>query len=156
MLNQTTTYIGLGSNLDQPILQLNRALASLKALPDTQFVSVSRFYHTAPVGLIDQPDFVNAVACLKTTLSPHGLLDALHAIENTQGRIRVQKNGPRTIDLDLLLYGEEVIAEPHLTIPHPRLHTRAFVLVPLLEIAPELVLPNGRPAKDYLVEDMPL
>jgi 2-amino-4-hydroxy-6-hydroxymethyldihydropteridine diphosphokinase len=152
MLNETTTYIGLGSNLDQPILQLKYALASLEALPHTRLVSVSRFYHTAPVGLIEQPDFVNAVACLKTSFSPHDLLAALHAIEKTQGRVRVQKNGPRTLDLDVLLYGEEVITEPHLTIPHPRLHTRAFVLVPLLEIAPDLVLPDGRSVKEYLVE----
>jgi 2-amino-4-hydroxy-6-hydroxymethyldihydropteridine diphosphokinase len=138
-----TTYIALGSNLNHPISQLQTAIVALKQIAHSRIISVSRFYQTAAVGFIDQPDFINAVACLETTLSAQALLLALQKIENAQGRIRQQKNGPRTLDLDILLYGNETITEPKLTIPHPRMYERAFVLIPLLEIAPNLVLPNG-------------
>ena len=147
------SYIGLGSNLDRPILQLKTGIASLQQLPDTQFLSGSHFYQTVPIGFAHQPDFINAVVALKTTLSAQKLLQALQKIENTQGRIRSsEKNAARTLDLDLLLYGENVFDQstPGLIVPHPRLEVRAFVLVPLLEIAPHLVLPNGKQVRDCL------
>lgn len=146
-----TTYISLGSNLNQPIEQLKTAILSLQQILHTRFISVSRFYQTIPIGLKNQPDFINAVACLETTLTPKALLSNLQAIENNQGRIRKQKNGPRTLDLDILLYGKNVISEEGLTIPHPRLQERAFVLIPLLEIAPALLLPNGQSAENCLL-----
>jgi len=150
MPHYTTTYIALGSNLDQPIEQLKAAILSLQKIPDTHFICASHFYQTTPVGFINQPDFINAVACLKTTLPPETLLSALQTIENNQGRMRKQINGPRTLDLDILLYGNQIMSDSDLTIPHPRLPERAFVLIPLLEIAPELILPDGKAAKDCL------
>lgn len=152
MKHNVISYIGLGSNLAHPIKQLTTAIPSLQQLKDTHFVSVSRFYQTLPMGFTEQPNFINAVACLETTLSPQTLLLELQKIENRQGRIRYgEKNGPRTLDLDILLYDTEIIEEADLRIPHPRLEERAFVLIPLLEIAPELILPNGKYAKEFLL-----
>jgi 2-amino-4-hydroxy-6-hydroxymethyldihydropteridine diphosphokinase len=148
----TSTYIALGSNLDQPLQQLKTAILGLQALPDTSLITVSRFYQTTPVGFLNQPDFINAVAYLETTLSPQNLLAALQKIENNQGRIRKEKNGPRTLDLDILLYGDQTIAEANLVIPHPRMQERAFVLVPLLEIAPHLILPDGKSVQACLIK----
>lgn len=137
-------YIGLGSNLDDPPRQLGRALEALAALPDTRLVSVSSFYRSPPLGPADQPDYLNAVAGLLTALPPAELLAALQAIETAQGRRRDGPRwGPRTLDLDLLLHGAARLATPALTLPHPGLRERAFVLVPLAEIAPGLRLPDG-------------
>ncbi len=136
-------YVGLGSNLQSPRRQIASALAALGALPGTSVQCCSSLYRTAPVGYAGQPDFVNAVACLHTALGPRQLLDALLEIEREHGRTRSVRNGPRTLDLDLLLHGDVRLDEPGLQVPHPRLAERAFVLVPLAEIAPALVLPDG-------------
>jgi len=138
-----SAYVGLGSNLESPRRQIASALEALDALPGTSVQSCSSLYRTAPVGYAGQPDFVNAVVCLKTALGPRQLLDALLEIEGEHGRTRSVRNGPRTLDLDLLLHGDVRVDEPGLQVPHPRLTERAFVLVPLAEIAPTLVLPDG-------------
>lgn len=134
--------VGLGSNLAQPRGQLVRALGALDALPRSRVIARSACYRTAPVGYEDQPDFVNAVVMLETELSPRDLLAALLDIERGQGRVRAAPNGPRTLDLDLLVYDDRHIDEPGLTVPHPRMHERAFVMVPLAEIAPDMALPG--------------
>jgi 2-amino-4-hydroxy-6-hydroxymethyldihydropteridine diphosphokinase len=146
----TTAYIGLGSNLDRPREQVRAAFDELAGLPDTRLVSRSRLYRSAPVGYQAQPDFVNAVARLETELAPPGLLDALQQIERRHGRRRPFPGAPRTLDLDLLLYGEEVIDSPSLTVPHPRMHERAFVLRPLAEIAPGAGVPGRGTAEELL------
>ena len=135
-------YIALGANLDDPLGQLRAALDAVAALPASRMLRTSSFYRTAPVGAPGQPDYLNAVAALETGLAPDDLLAALLEIEHDFGRRREYRNAPRTLDLDLLLYDDAVIDRPHLQIPHPRLHLRAFVLVPLAEIAPELRLPG--------------
>lgn len=139
-------FIALGSNLADPILQVNHALLALNKIPQTRVIKQSSLYKTAPVDCpqVDDevvPDFINAVAEVKTTLSPEDLLQALHAIENTAGRERPYINAPRVIDCDLLLYENVVKNTAKLTLPHPRMHTRGFVLLPLFEIAPQLILP---------------
>jgi 2-amino-4-hydroxy-6-hydroxymethyldihydropteridine diphosphokinase len=137
-------YIGLGSNLDDPEGQLRQALEALRQLPQSRLTAVSPFYRSRPMGPADQPDYVNAVAMLDTCLEPLALLDALQGIEQQQGRVRTgERWGPRTLDLDLLLYGAEVIAHPRLTVPHPGMKERLFVLRPLADLTPELVLPDG-------------
>jgi 2-amino-4-hydroxy-6-hydroxymethyldihydropteridine diphosphokinase len=142
-------YIGLGSNLKQPYEQIMTALAALQHIPNTHLIRSSSLLETAPVGFTNQPNFINAVAKLQTALSARELLIQLQLIEIKQGRVRDgQKNGPRTLDLDLLLYGRETINDEDLTIPHPRMLQRAFVVTPLLEIAPDLQMPNGK----YLCE----
>jgi 2-amino-4-hydroxy-6-hydroxymethyldihydropteridine diphosphokinase len=137
-----TAYVALGANLGDPAATVRAAFGALANLPESRVSRSSSLYRTAPVGLTDQPDFINAVAELQTTLAPEALLDALFDIEQRFGRIRADKNGPRTLDLDLLLYDDQRIDLPHLTLPHPRLHLRAFVLQPLAEIAPQLVIPG--------------
>ncbi|MGB4065568.1 MAG: 2-amino-4-hydroxy-6-hydroxymethyldihydropteridine diphosphokinase [Azonexus sp.] len=137
-----TAYVALGANLGDPAATVLAAFAALANLPESRVTHGSSLYRTAPVGLTDQPEFVNAVAQLETTLAPEALLDALFEIEQRFGRIRSEKNGPRTLDLDLLLYNDQFIDLPRLTLPHPRLHLRAFVLQPLAEIAPQLVIPG--------------
>jgi 2-amino-4-hydroxy-6-hydroxymethyldihydropteridine diphosphokinase len=144
-------YIGLGSNLATPLEQLRSALAALAALPQTRLTAQSSFYASDPLGPADQPRYVNAVAALDTELSPLALLDALQAIELEQGRTRkAERWGPRTLDLDILLFGARQLNEPRLTVPHYHMHARAFVLYPLAEIAPELRLPDGRPLSELL------
>jgi len=139
----TRAYIGLGSNLGDPAAQVRRALDALVSLPDSRLQSHSSLYRSAPLGPADQPDYVNAVAALDTDLDPHTLLHALQAIEAAQGRVRGdQRWGPRTLDLDLLLYGDAVINDAELAVPHPGLPARAFVLYPLMEIAPGLTVPG--------------
>ena len=131
-------YVGLGSNLDDPLRQIERALQALAGLTQTQLLRVSRRYRTAPWGFAEQPPFVNAVAELATHLPPRELLDELLALEREQGRHRDGARwGPRTLDLDLLLYGDLQVEAPGLVLPHARIAERAFVLVPLAEIAPE-------------------
>lgn len=137
-------YIGLGSNLDEPAVQLRRALTALGRLPGTRLVAVSSFYRNPPMGPQDQPDFVNAVAGLLTTLPAAELLAALQAIEDAQGRRRDGPRwGPRTLDLDLLVYGALRRDDEALVLPHPGIAARPFVVVPLHEIAPGLRLPGG-------------
>ncbi len=139
-------YIGLGSNLEDPKGQILRALEALKGLPATRLAGCSRLYRNPPLGP-PQPDYVNAVAALETGLSPWALLQRLQAIERAQGRRRGARFGPRTLDLDILVYGDLVMDHPHLTLPHPRLKERDFVLYPLAELAPGLEVPGqGRVA----------
>lgn len=137
------SYIGLGSNLDNPELQLEKALAALRDIPDTSLVKYSSFYRSMPLGPSDQPDFINAVALLDSSLTAGQLLSQLQSIENRQGRVRDgQRWGPRILDLDILLYGDQVIDAPELTVPHPGIRYRNFVLMPLLELAPDLEIPG--------------
>ena len=139
----TDAFIGLGSNLAEPSVQLAQAVIGLAALPDTELVAQSPFYRSRPVGPQDQPDFVNGVVWLRTGLSSLTLLDHLQAIEQAHGRERLQHWGPRTLDLDLLIYGSETISEDRLKVPHPELPNRDFVLQPLLDLDPALALPDG-------------
>lgn len=144
MPTSSTVYIGLGANLGDPISTLLDACDALHALPQSSDVCISGFYRSAPVGVdAAGPDYINAVASLKTQLSPHELLKQLLLIENTHGRERSYKNAPRTLDLDLLLYGNEKIQTDDLTVPHPRMHLRAFVLQPLAELNPRIKLAQG-------------
>ena len=137
-----TAYVALGANLGDPKATVLAAFAALANLPESRVARCSSLYRTAPVGILSQPDFVNAVALLETTLAPEALLDALLDIEARFGRIRRERNGPRTLDLDLLLYDDIELDLPRLTLPHPRLHLRAFVLLPLAEVAPDLAIPR--------------
>jgi len=141
-------FVGLGSNLDDPHAQLGRAFIALDAISHTRLLRRSRLYRSEPWGLAAQPAFVNAVAELSTTLEPAALLEALLGIERAQGRLRGgERWGPRTLDLDLLVHGTRRLAEPGLVIPHPHLAERAFVLAPLAELDPDLVIPgHGRVA----------
>jgi 2-amino-4-hydroxy-6-hydroxymethyldihydropteridine diphosphokinase len=144
MTDAAVAYIGIGSNLAEPLQQVQRAVTALQQLPATRVLAVSPWYGSHPVGgSAEQPDYVNGAACLHTSLTPHALLDALQAIEQQQQRVRHERWGARTLDLDLLLYNNLCIADEKLTLPHPRMHERAFVLVPLMDIAPQLALPNG-------------
>ena len=153
MASSVAAYIGLGSNLDDPTTQLERAINGLERLPATRIVARSSFYVTPPMGPQNQPDYVNAVAALATTLAPTALLAALQAIERAQGRVRAgQRWGPRTIDLDMLLYGDLIIDEPGLKVPHPGVSTRAFVLIPLAEIAHDLLIPGHASVHELLAQ----
>lgn len=137
-------WIGLGSNLGDPRRQVERALEALDRLPLTRRAATSRLYASRPLGPQDQPDFINAVALLETRLSPLALLDQLQALEQRHRRVRQRRWGPRTLDLDLLLFDDRRLALPRLTVPHPEMTHRAFVMVPLAELAPSLRLPDGR------------
>lgn len=137
-------WIGLGSNLDGPRAHVERALRELDRLPLTRRIAASRLYASPPVGPADQPDYINAVAHLETRLSPLALLDQLQALEQRHGRVRGRRWGPRTLDLDLLLFDDYRVTLPRLTLPHPEMVKRAFVLVPLAELAPAVVL-DGQP-----------
>ena len=151
----TKVYLGIGSNLQTPIQQVRQAILAIAALPHTQLMAQSRLYRSAPMGPQAQPDYINAVVCVDTILTAAELLQALHAIEQVHGRFRDGTRwGPRTLDLDILLYGDESINQPQLVIPHPGLHERNFVLYPLSEIAPELVIP-GRGALSELLAHCP-
>ncbi|WP_434703929.1 2-amino-4-hydroxy-6-hydroxymethyldihydropteridine diphosphokinase [Pseudomonas sp. Z1-12] len=143
-------YIGMGSNLAEPAEQLRSAVQALAQLPDTQMVGVSAFYQSDSL-LPGQPRYTNAVAALDSRLAPLDLLDALQAIETGQGRERLERWGPRTLDLDILLFGDRLIDEPRLKVPHYHMQARAFVLYPLAELAPaDLRLADGRLLKDLL------
>ncbi|MBB3104938.1 2-amino-4-hydroxy-6-hydroxymethyldihydropteridine diphosphokinase [Azomonas macrocytogenes] len=152
MIETERVYVGLGSNLSEPIKQLGEALCALQKLPNTRLVAVSSFYASDPLGPPEQPRYVNAVAALATTMPPLGLLDALQDIERNQGRERkAERWGPRTLDLDILLFGDRLLNEARLKVPHYHLHARAFVLYPLAELAPaSLRLPDGRRLTDLL------
>lgn len=140
-----TAYVGLGANLGDAIAAVRQALQALAQLPQTTLAAHSSLYRSAPVGA-GGPDFINAVAALSTRLTAPELLDRLQALEQQAGRERPYPNAPRTLDLDLLLYGDARIASPRLVLPHPRLHERAFVLLPLAEVAPARVSPAQRAA----------
>ncbi len=137
-----TVYIGLGSNLVNPAQQIQQAKQAIAQLPSTKGLLMSSLYSSPPMGPQDQPDYINAVIALDTTLSPHELLDTLQQIEQQQGRVRSRHWGERTLDLDILLYDNDVISDARLTIPHPGIAERAFVLYPLAEIAPEIEIPK--------------
>lgn len=143
-----TAYIGIGANLGDARANVLDAFARLERLPGVQLEAVSSLYRTAPVDSSGD-DYINAVARLSTSLPAQELLEALFGIEQAHGRERPYYNAPRTLDLDLLLYGDERIATASLTVPHPRMHQRAFVLMPLLELAPEVVLPGLGAAADF-------
>ena len=141
-MSEVLAYIGLGSNLDNPESQLKTAIEALTGLPQTRLQARSSLYRSAPMGPQDQPDYLNAVVQLSTGLEPEALLDKLQGIEQAQGRVRAQHWGPRTLDLDILLYGEDVVATERLKIPHPGIAERSFVLYPLAEINGQLEIPG--------------
>ncbi len=138
-----TAWIGLGANLGEPDRQLIMAVAALDTHPALALDAVSRLYRSAPIGPAGQPDYANAAVRLRTDLTPHSLLRALQAIENAAGRVRAERWGPRLLDLDLLLFEADEIRSTDLTVPHPELVNRAFVIQPLLDLDPALALPNG-------------
>ena len=144
----TAAYVALGGNLGDPRRQLLDAVDALARLPATRLLRRSRLYRTPPWGVLEQPPFVNAAALLDTGLEPHALLDGLLAIEQRAGRVRAERNGPRTLDLDLLHMDGVQLDDERLTLPHPRIAERAFVLLPLADLAPDLLLPGqGRVAE---------
>ena len=150
MMPPVKAAIALGSNLEDPEAQVKRGFADIAALPDTWVSARSSLHRTKPVGYADQPDFVNACAVVETRLPPRALLDGLLAIEKKHGRVRDIPNGPRTLDLDIILYGGAMIDEPGLKVPHPRAHERAFVLAPLIEAWPDAVIPGKGKAADLV------
>lgn len=150
MSREAIAHIGLGSNLGNPEAQVLAAFDEIAATADIKLERRSSLYRTAPVGYDNQPDFINAVARIRTTLLPQALLDKLLNIERTHGRIREFLNAPRTLDLDVLLYDDEQIRTDTLNIPHPRAHLRAFVLLPLLEVSPDLIIPGIGAASAWL------
>ncbi len=144
-------FIGLGSNLATPLQQLEACVARLRSVSGISVVAVSPFYGSTAIGPGEQPDYVNGAAHLQTTLTPMALLQALQAIEHQQGRERGPVRWlPRTLDIDILLYGNTQVNEPHLSIPHPRMQERNFVLLPLFDLAPDLVLPDGNALRDLV------
>lgn len=143
-------YVALGANLGDPTKTISAAIHALTEIPATSLARASSLYRTAPVGLKNQPDFINAVALLQTTLTPHQLLAALFNIEARFGRLRGTANAARTLDLDLLLHGDSLLDDEQLTLPHPRMHQRAFVLVPLLELATDCRIPGQGWASELL------
>ncbi len=144
-MSQVLAYIGLGSNLDRPRRQLEQALQELAGLPSSRLHARSPLYRTDPIGPPGQPDYVNAVAALQTGLSAYQLLDALQSIEQAHDRVRAERWGPRTLDLDILLFGDALISGERLQVPHPEMAGRPFVLYPLADIAPQLEVPGLGP-----------
>ena len=154
MKNNTIAYVGIGSNLAEPKAQVRQAIGELDDIQDTELLAASSLYRSSPLGPTDQPDYINAAVKLMTSLSAALLLTELFRIEHKHGRRREvgSKWGPRTLDLDLLLYGDLISREPALTLPHPGIAERVFVLAPLLEIEPEIAVPGQGPAKRLLTE----
>ncbi len=153
-MSEQTVFIGLGSNLDQPVSRVLQAIHTLESLPDCSLQARSSLYRSAPMGPQDQPDYVNAVVQLTTRLLPEDLLDRLQQVERAHGRRRERRWGPRTLDLDILLYGDRDIASERLQVPHPGLAQRSFVLYPLAEIAGDLRVP-GLGRMQALLEQCP-
>lgn len=146
-----TAYIAVGSNLSDPVAQAKQAIEALKSVPKSRFIATSSLYSSTPMGPQDQPDYINAVVAIETTLTALELLDCTQAIEQEHGRVRKEERwGPRTLDLDIILYGNEVIDSKRLTVPHYGMKVREFVLYPLAEIAPDLQLPDGTELKQLL------
>lgn len=143
-------YLGLGSNLDNPKNQILKAIKNLQTITEISVLKVSSLYQTKPVGYLHQPDFINAAVLLQTHLSPTELFKITSEIELKQGRVRAERNGPRTLDIDILLYGQMILNEEYLIVPHPRMKARSFVLSPLYELNPELKLPTGEYIRDLL------
>lgn len=150
MSRDSIAHIGLGSNLADPEAQVLAAFDEIAATPGITLERRSSLYRTAPIGYDNQPDFINAIARVRTTLEPQALLDALLGIERTHGRVREFQNAPRTLDLDVLLYDDRQISTDTLKVPHPRAHLRAFVLLPLLEVSPDLNIPGLGAASAFL------
>ena len=147
----TQVFIALGANLGAPLTQIHQAVAALQQLPRTRFIACSPLYASRPMGPSDQPDYINGVAWLDTELTPHQLLEATQRIELDLGRVRkAERWGPRTLDLDLLLFGQEQLQDDRLTIPHYGMKDRAFVLVPLFDLVPDLQLPCGSALRDWV------
>ncbi len=147
----TVAYIAIGSNLASPLEQVNAALKALGDIPESHIITVSSFYLTPPLGPQDQPDYLNAAVALETSLAPEELLNHTQRIELQQGRVRkAERWGPRTLDLDIMLFGNEVINTERLTVPHYDMKNRGFMLWPLFEIAPELVFPDGEMLRQIL------
>lgn len=148
-------FVALGSNLDNPKVQVKQALVALSNLPETRLIKQSSLYQTAPIDCIETaPDFINAVAEVETSLAPEALLDAILNIENNAGRERPYINAPRVLDCDLLLYDDISLRTDKLTLPHPRMHIRGFVLLPLFEIAPDISIPNHGKIVSYMSPDL--
>lgn len=139
----TTCFLGLGSNLNSPKRNIYLALKDIKKLPQTQIINTSSLYQSMPAGVIGQPQYCNAVVLITTRLPAHKLLKYCHNIEHKHGRVRKKHWGARTLDIDLLLYGQKSIQTPNLTVPHPRLHVRDFMIIPILELMPDAHLPDG-------------
>jgi 2-amino-4-hydroxy-6-hydroxymethyldihydropteridine diphosphokinase len=158
MSREAIAHIGLGSNLADPEAQVLAALDEIGATPGIVLEGRSSLYRTAPIGYDNQPDFINAVARVRTSLAPQALLDALLGIERNHGRVREFQNAPRTLDLDVLLYDDRQIHTDTLNVPHPRAHLRAFVLLPLLEVSPDLAIPGIGAASAWLAhcQDQPI
>jgi 2-amino-4-hydroxy-6-hydroxymethyldihydropteridine diphosphokinase len=146
----TLAYVGLGANIGDPREHIRAAREDLGGLPHTRVTASSSLYRSAPLDYVDQPEFVNAVVQVDTALAPEALLDLLQDIETRHGRQRPFRGAPRTLDLDLLLYGDAGMATPRLTLPHPRMHERAFVLRPLLELDAAVTIPGKGPASAWL------
>lgn len=153
-VGRSDVFVGIGSNLEQPETQVQVAVRSLASLPSTDLIQLSPLYRSAPMGPADQPCYINAVARLETGLDPEALLDALQRIESARGRVRRQRWGPRVIDLDLLLYGGRQIDLPRLKVPHPGIASRAFVLVPLHDIAADIDVPGIGPLAALITPDL--
>ncbi|MFK8067759.1 MAG: 2-amino-4-hydroxy-6-hydroxymethyldihydropteridine diphosphokinase [Gammaproteobacteria bacterium] len=149
-MSEITAYIGLGSNLEDPIQQVRTALRELDQIKSTKLIKHSSLYKSDPVGPAGQPDYINAVAEIKTRLKPMTLLHALQSIEQDHQRVRLKRWGPRTLDLDLLIYADQKIDEPDLIVPHIMIAERSFVLYPLAEIAPDIQIPELPPMSDLL------
>ena len=149
-MNEHTAYLALGSNLEQPAQQIEQAIAAMAAHPDLNVIACSSPYRSAAVGFTEQADFINAVVHVTTTLSAEELLACVMNTEQQLGRTRSFRNAPRTIDIDILLYNQDMYDSARLTLPHPRMHERAFVLLPLLEIAPDAHIPGRGPANTFL------
>lgn len=146
----TIAYIGLGSNLDQPLAQVRSAIDELCKTTELRLISVSPLYASSPMGPQDQPDYINAVAAVETSLSPHELLKKLHVLEQQHGRQRLRHWGERTLDLDILLFGEQILDDADLTVPHPGLTERNFVIYPLADIAPDIEIPGQGPVSQLI------
>lgn len=147
-------YLGLGSNLDNPAAQLDEACRRLRLIQGVEIIRISSYYETPPVGVLDQPWFINAAVGVRTSLSPEDLLSALLQVENDMGRIRKERWGPRLVDLDLLLYNNNVINTPRLQVPHPEMASRGFVLLPLAEIAPQAYHPVLQKTMAHLLAEL--
>ena len=155
MNDKARAFIGAGANLGEPIRQIRQAQEQLGKAPGVKFLATSSFYRTQPMGPVEQPPFVNAVFSLEPEIGPHDLLSLLLDIEGRMGRVRKERWGPRVIDLDLLFYGEMVIGEEGLDVPHPRLHERRFVLAPLAEVAPDFIHPVLKKTVSELLAELP-
>ena len=151
---ERNVFVGLGGNVGDSIAHVRDAIREIGKIATTRVMTCSGLYRTTPVGKLDQGDFINAVAQLETALTPDALMTRLLALESRHGRVRAEKNGPRTLDLDLLLYGDRILQLAHATVPHPRMHERAFVLLPLAEIAPDCSIP-GQGAVAALLSALP-